>query len=144
LRPAQGGIIIRAMAEEPIAFLRAVARPAARSASGGGQTGSERAVRFDRRELNRILSIYGRMVAAGEWRDYAIDFLHDRAAFSIFRRSSEMPLYTVLKQPKMRTRQGEYAVVAAGGQVLKRGHDLANVLHILERKLIKVLAGQEA
>jgi hypothetical protein len=98
-------------------------------------------VRFDRAELNRILSIYGRMVAAGEWRDYAIDFLEDRAVFSVFRRTSEMPLYRIEKNPRLRNRQGQYSVIAATGHVLKRGHDLAQVLRILERKLIKAFAG---
>lgn len=96
-------------------------------------------MRFDRPELNRILSLYGRMVAAGEWRDYALDLLEDRAVFSVFRRSSEMPLYRIEKHPRLRARQGMYAVVAAGGQVLKRGHELAQVLRVLERKLIKAL-----
>jgi hypothetical protein len=97
-------------------------------------------VRFDRAELNRILSIYGRMVSTGHWRDYAIDFLEDRAVFSIFRNTSEVALYRVEKSPKLRNRQGQYAVIAATGLVLKRGHELAQVLRVLERKLIKTLA----
>jgi hypothetical protein len=121
----------RHMSEEPIVPLRA-ACPSARMASWGvSQT------RFDRAELNRILSVYGRLVSSGEWRDYAIDFLEDRAVFSIFRRTSEVPLYRVEKNPRMRNRQGQYAVIAATGQILKRGHDLALVLRVLERKLIK-------
>lgn len=99
-------------------------------------------VRFDRGELNRILGIYGRMVAAGEWRDYALDFLEDRAVFSAFRRTSEMPLYTIEKRPKLKAKQGQYSVVAAGGQILKRGHELAQVLRVLEKKLIKALAAE--
>ena len=82
-------------------------------------------VTFSRRELNRIFGLYGRMVAAGEWRDYALDFLEEAAVFSIFRRSSEMPLFRVAKHPKLRGRQGQYAVIAAGGLVLPyvaRGH----------------------
>ncbi|MBI1330132.1 MAG: DUF2794 domain-containing protein [Alphaproteobacteria bacterium] len=131
------------MAEEPIDFLRAGHRSAARSESwsgsvGGGFTAAQ--VRFDRRELSQILNIYGRMVAAGEWRDYALDFLDDRAVFSVFRRASEMPLYIVEKRPKLRARQGQYSVIAATGHVLKRGHELANVLRIFDRKLIKALA----
>ena len=99
-------------------------------------------MRFDRQELNRILTIYGRMVAAGEWRDYALDFVEERAAFSIYRRTSEVPLYTVEKRPKLKTKQGQYAVIDASGHVLKRGHELENVLRIFERKLIKALAAE--
>ena len=128
------------MVEEPIAFLRAETGPqSARIVSFGGQP---QQVRFDRAELDRILTIYGRMVAAGEWRDYAIDFLCDVAAFSIFRRTSEVPLFTIEKRPKFRTRQGQYAVIAASGHVLKRGHDLAQVLRVFDTKLFKALAGQ--
>jgi hypothetical protein len=90
---------------------------------------------FDRRELDQILTIYGRKVAEGEWRDYAIDHLRDRAVFSIFRRSSEMPLYRIEKNPKLARRQGAYGVIAATGLILKRGHDLANVLRVLDRRL---------
>ena len=97
-------------------------------------------VTFDRLELNRILTVYGRMVAAGEWRDYALDFLDDMAVFSIFRRSAEMPLFRIEKRPKLRARQGQYSVVAAGGVILKRGHELAQVLRIFDKKLFKALA----
>ena len=96
-------------------------------------------VTFDRLELNRIITIYGRMVAAGEWRDYALDFLDDAAVFSIFRRSSEVPLFRIEKRPRLRGRQGQYSVVAAGGIILKRGHELAQVLKIFDRKLLKAL-----
>ena len=91
-------------------------------------------VSFNRRELDTILRLYGRMVADGEWRDYAIDLMKDRAVFSIFRRSSEMPLYRIEKDPKLARRQGAYSVVAAGGMILKRGQDLAQVLKVLEKK----------
>jgi hypothetical protein len=91
-------------------------------------------VSFNRRELDVILRLYGRMVADGEWRDYAIDILNDRAVFSIFRRASEMPLYRIEKDPKLARRQGVYSVVATGGMILKRGHDLAQVLRVLEKK----------
>ena len=97
-------------------------------------------VTFDRLELNRILTIYGRMVAAGEWRDYALDFLDDMAVFSIFRRTSEVPLFRIEKRPKLRARQGQYSVVAAGGIILKRGHELAQVLKIFDKKLLKALS----
>lgn len=90
-------------------------------------------VSFDRRELSEILKVYGRMVAAGEWRDYAIDMLKDRAVFSIFRRSSEMPLFRVEKNPKLARRQGAYSVVAAGGLVMKRGQDLAQVMRVFDK-----------
>ncbi|HVU20898.1 MAG TPA: DUF2794 domain-containing protein [Rhizomicrobium sp.] len=132
--------IIAAMVEEPIAFLRAESgSQPARTAFSGGQVAQ---VRFDRAELDRILTIYGRMVAAGEWRDYAIDFLSDVAAFSIFRRTSEVALFTIEKRPKLRARQGEYAVIEAGGRVMKRGHDLAQVLRVFDKKLFKALAAQ--
>jgi len=130
------------MAEEPIAFLRAEARSAARTVYGSGWTAAAAQVRFDRRELFHILTVYGRMVAAGEWRDYALDFLSDRAVFSIYRRTSEMPLYTIEKRPRLKARQGQYAVIAAGGHVLKRGHDLGRVLRLFDRKLIKALAAE--
>ena len=91
-------------------------------------------VSFDRRELATILNLYGRMVVAGEWRDYAIDFLRERALFSIYRRASERPLYVVEKNPKLRARQGQYLVTSQDGRVLRRGHDLAAVLRVLEPK----------
>lgn len=128
------------MAEEPIAFLRAGDRPAARMASWGGETGACTAeVRFDRRELALILRVYGRMVSAGEWRDYAIDFLSERAVFSVFRHASEKPLFTIEKQPEFRSRQGEFAVFAASGHLLKRARDLGHVLRVFDRKLIRAL-----
>ena len=92
-------------------------------------------VTFNRDELREILNLYGRMVALGEWRDYAIAFTRDKAVFSIHRRTSEMPLYRVEKDPKLARRQGAYAVVAATGLVMKRGHDLARVLRVLEKPL---------
>jgi Protein of unknown function (DUF2794) len=91
-------------------------------------------VTFDRRELDRILSLYGRMVAAGEWRDYAIDFLKDRAVFSVFRRSSEVPIYRIEKNPRLARRQGAYSVVSATGLIVRRGHELERVLRALDKK----------
>jgi hypothetical protein len=88
-------------------------------------------ISFDRKELSLILGIYGTKVAAGEWRDYAIDFTRDRAVFSIFRRACESPLYCIEKRPRLARRQGPYAVVAQGGAILRRGHDLAQVLKVL-------------
>ena len=94
-------------------------------------------VSFDRKELSVILSLYGRMVAAGEWRDYGISSLRECAVFSVFRRTAEHPLYRIEKRPKLRNRQGQYSVVGIDGQILKRGHDLKTVLRVLERKLIR-------
>ena len=96
-------------------------------------------VAYHRTELGVILSLYGRMVAAGEWRDYGISSLRDVAVFSVFRRTAENPLYRIEKRPKLRNRQGEYAVIGMDGQVLKRGHDLKTVLRVLERKLIRTV-----
>ena len=95
-------------------------------------------VTFDRRELDRILGLYGRMVAAGEWRDYAIDFLKDRAVFSVFRRASEMPIYRIEKNPRLARRQGAYSVISATGLILRRGHELERVLLVIDRKLALV------
>lgn len=92
-------------------------------------------VTFHRRELDMILRLYGQMVAAGEWRDYAIDHLKDRAVFSVFRRTSEVPLFQIVKNPKLARKQGAYSVVAASGAILKRGHDLDRVLTVFDRKL---------
>ncbi|WP_375409982.1 DUF2794 domain-containing protein [uncultured Methylobacterium sp.] len=93
-------------------------------------------VSFDRLELRTIFNLYGRRVAEGEWRDYAIDFRRDKAVFSIYRRTSETPLYRIEKDPKLARRQGAYAVIAAAtGLVMKRGHDLGRVLAVLEKPL---------
>lgn len=92
-------------------------------------------VRFDRKELDQILRLYGRMVAANEWRDYAIDSLRDRAVFSVFRRTSETPLYQIVKDPALARKQGAYSVVAATGMILKRGPDLARVLSVFDKTL---------
>lgn len=97
-------------------------------------------VSFDRHELGIILTLYGRMVAAGDWRDYGMSFLREVAVFSIFRRTAETPLYRIEKRPKLRAKQGMYAVIGMDGQVLKRGHDLRSALTVLERKLIRPVA----
>jgi len=86
-----------------------------------------------------ILSLYGRMVAAGEWRDYGISCLREVAIFSVFRRTAEHPLYRVEKRPKLTKRQGQYAVLGLDGQILKRGNDLKSVLRVLEKKLIRLV-----
>jgi hypothetical protein len=95
-------------------------------------------VAFDRRELMLILSVYGRKVASGEWRDYAMDFLRERAVFSIYARVSERPLFIVEKSPRLRNRQGQYSVTNQQGRILKRGHDLAQVLRALDPQLVVV------
>jgi hypothetical protein len=91
-------------------------------------------VTFDRRELNRIFGVYGRKVAAGEWRDYAIDFLKDRAVFSVFRVASEMPIYRIEKHPRL-SRQDVYSVISATGLILRRGQELDPVLRAIDRSL---------
>ncbi len=92
-------------------------------------------VSFNRQELRRILDLYGRMVAEGEWRDYAIDFTRDKAVFSVFRRTSEVPLYRIEKDPRLARKQGAYSVVSASGHILRRGHELDRVLLVIDRKL---------
>lgn len=101
---------------------------------GGGGRQTPRMVAFHRTELSEILRVYGRMVAAGEWRDYAMDFGKDEAVFSVYRRMGEVPMYRVTKTPKNARRQGAYAVVSAQGHVLKRGHDLSQVLKVFDRR----------
>jgi hypothetical protein len=100
-------------------------------------------VSFDRRELSAILTVYGRMVAVGEWRDYAVDALKDAAVFSIFRRTAENPVYRVEKRPRLAARQGAYAVIGMDGQVLKRGHDLRAVLRVFDRKLLRLVKSED-
>jgi len=97
-------------------------------------------VTFDRRELNRIFGLYGRKVAAGEWRDYAIDFLKDRAVFSVFRCAAEVPVYRIEKSPKLARRQGAYSVISATGLIVRRGHELDPVLRAIDQSL-SVVAG---
>ena len=109
------------------------ARPEANEARSWG-TPSAPSVAFDRKELGLILAAYGAKVAQGEWRDYALDFGAATAIFSIFRRSSEIPLYQIVKDPRLSRRQGQYAVIGQGGWVMKRGHDLAQVLRVFAGK----------
>ncbi|HEY4774024.1 MAG TPA: DUF2794 domain-containing protein [Xanthobacteraceae bacterium] len=103
--------------------------------AGGAARSGAPAVTFDRRELKRILGLYGRMVAAGEWRDYAIGFHRDRAVFSVFRRASEVPIYRIEKSPRLARRHGLYSVISATGLIVKRGHELDRVLRVLDHSL---------
>lgn len=134
--------------EEPGTNVRHLGRPDGtggknarfRGSTGeGGQTAAATrspvpvVVSFDRRELGTILQLYGRKVAAGEWRDYALDFMPQRAVFSIFRRASEAPLYRVEKNPALGRKQGTYSVIAATGMILRRGNDLGRVIGVLEK-----------
>src|SRR5215813_2946398 len=112
--------------------------------SGGASVTAAPAQRvtFDRRELDRIFGLYGRMVAAGEWRDYAIDFLRDRAVFSVFRHFAEVPIYRIEKNPKLARRQGAFSVIAATGLIMRRGPELERVLRVLDKpeKAIRLVA----
>lgn len=92
-------------------------------------------VKFERRELDQLLRVYSFMVAGGEWRDYGISHLKDRAVFSVHRRASEMPLYTIEKNPKLARKQGAWSVITASGQIIKRGQDLATVLKIFDKQI---------
>ncbi len=97
-------------------------------------------VAFTKDELQAILNLYGRMVACGEWKDYAMDFLREKAVFSIFRRASEVPLYRIEKMPKMAAKQGAFSITAATGLILRRGNDFGRVLNVLEKKMQLVKA----
>lgn len=126
---------------EPIAFRPRTRRtPAVEAGASSPNAAPSSPTVFTRRELEDILALYGRMVAAGEWRDYAIDFGRDKAVFSVFRRTSEHPLYRIEKCPRLARKQGAYAVVAASGLILKRGGELRRVLGVLEKGLRAVEA----
>jgi len=126
---------------EPIAFrprqtgANSRNSPQQGSKGPGGPYMNSQSVRFTRHELGDILNVYGRMVAAGEWRDYAIDMGRETASFSVYRRSSEFPLYRIVKNPKLARRQGAYSVIAATGLILKRGHELKRVLEVFDKSL---------
>lgn len=98
-------------------------------------------ISFSRQELNQLLSVYGRRVSEGEWRDYAIDMLKDRAVFSVFRRTAEAPLYRIEKMPKLARRQGAYSVINTTGLIMKRGHELRRVLRIFEKARLHLVQG---
>jgi hypothetical protein len=123
---------------EPI-LLRPAGEFTRTSSLTAGPGGRVSVVTFNRLELNQILSIYGRRVAEGEWRDYAIDMLRDRAVFSVFRGTAEAPLYRIEKNPRFSRRQGAYSVIAATGLILKRGHDLCRVLRVFERRRLELV-----
>jgi Protein of unknown function (DUF2794) len=116
---------------EPIAFRRPGASPRPFAGTAGGQGAAT--VTFNRIELNEILNVYGRKVACGDWRDYAIDMGLEQAVFSVFRRTSEVPIYRIEKTPRLARKQGAFAVVGSGGQILKRGHELKRVLAVFDR-----------
>jgi len=118
---------------EPIAF----PRPEGKSGTGRGT--SPAIVAFNRRELQDILNLYGRMVVAGHWKDYAIDDSPEIATFSIYRRASEMPLFRIVKSPALARRQGTYAIMGLGGHVLKRGHSLPQLLTFFEKRRFELV-----
>jgi len=105
------------------------------------QRASDQIVSFNRRELGTILSKYGQLVAAGEWRDYALNMSVDAAVFSVFRRTGETPAYRIEKRPKNANRQGQYAIIGGDGRIEKRGHDLRLALRIFDRKLMRLTEG---
>jgi hypothetical protein len=126
------------MSDDPIAFRparRAVSQPGAHSTTNGRLP----VVSFNRTELKQIFSIYGRRVAEGEWRDYAIDMLGDRAVFSVYRHTCDQPLYRIEKNPLLARRQGAYCVITATGGILKRGHSLNRVLGVFDRAQLHVV-----
>ena len=121
---------------EPIPFVPAGSYPglAGKVEFKGSKNKKPQTTTFNRDELFQILNIYGRNVSLGDWRDYAIDMLKDRAVFSIFRRASETPIYRIEKNPKLARKQGMYSVITPTGLILKRGHDLGKVLRVIDRK----------
>lgn len=120
---------------EPIQFRQRVEWPSPAGVALEAAEASRSITAFNRSELSAIMDLYGRKVASGAWRDYAIDQMRDKAVFSVFRRASEVPLYRIEKDPRLARKQGAYAVVAAGGRIVKRGHDLRRVLGALEDRL---------
>ncbi len=118
---------------EPIPFRPRIERATVSGPSQSKPNASPPVIAFNRQELNAILNVYGRMVAAGEWRDYALDFGREAATFSVYRRTSEVPLYRIEKNPKLARKQGAYSVITATGLILKRGHELARVLEVFAK-----------
>jgi hypothetical protein len=112
----------------------------ANAQASSGVEAQQRYTTFNRHELSTILAVYGRKVAAGEWRDYAIDFLTDRAVFSVFRRTSEVPIYRIEKDPRLARRQGAYSVISATGHIVRRGHELDRVLRAIDKSQLSLVA----
>ena len=133
-RPREAGGTYTRMDKSPRGSPKNGGGPLVGGTTVQGRDGSGIAA-FNRQELQLILDIYGRMVAAGEWRDYALDMGREKAVFSVFRRTSECPLYRIEKTPKLARKQGAYSVVSATGLILKRGNDLRRVLAVLEKGL---------
>lgn len=129
---AEGGHVFPDESNGSVVSLHA-RRTAPQSAPVHASSSQSGVVSFDRRELSQILQLYGRKVAEGEWRDYALDFTKKRAVFSIYRRTSEVPLFRIEKDPALRQKQGAYSVVASSGAVLRRGQDLARVIAVLDK-----------
>ncbi|ACB94477.1 DUF2794 domain-containing protein [Beijerinckia indica] len=123
-----------------LGFNRRKLEPSSHVPAPGGNPLQGEVVSFDRMELREILNLYGRKVAEGEWRDYALDLMPQKAVFSIFRRTSEMPLYRIEKNPKLARKQGAFSVITQTGLILKRGHELKRVIEVLDRKL-KLVSG---
>lgn len=123
---------------EPIAF-RPRTGASLTGVPNGKPASAPTTVAFDRRELSEILNVYGRQVADGEWRDYALDFGREKAVFSIYRRASEWPIYRIEKEPRNSRKQGAFSVISATGLILKRGHELKRVLEVLDKKRLRVV-----
>ena len=123
-----------------IITLKTAKRPSSQNlGQGSGQKSTKPSqVAFNRQELSMILNIYGQMVSKGDWKDYALDFLSDRAVFSIYRRATEHALYSIVKNPSFKQKQGQFSVIAPGGLILKRGHDLAQVLKVFDKQRFRV------
>jgi hypothetical protein len=126
---------------EPIIFRPRAANNPPPAQQGSGQRRDPSTTVFDRRELSDILALYGRKVAAGEWRDYAMDFGRETAVFSVYRRASEWPIYRIEKNPRNARKQGAFSVISATGHILKRGHELKRVLEVLEKKSLRLVEG---
>jgi hypothetical protein len=118
---------------DPIQFRRREPTPHTTTPQSAAAPRAPLQIAFNRQELNAILNVYGRKVAEGEWRDYAMDFGRETATFAVYRRTSEVPLYRIEKCPKLARKQGAYAVVNASGLILKRGHELARVLQVFDK-----------
>lgn len=134
-KAANGGLVNEDQTSEVKRGEVSVLRPPKRSSEPSPHNPVPETVTFDRQELRDILNLYGRKVAEGEWRDYAIDFTREKAVFSIFRRASEYPLYRIEKNPKLARKQGAFSVSTTAGLVLKRGHEVKRVIEVLDKKL---------